>query len=278
MARVLVVCHAYDAFRERRWLLQSMFPHWLAQGHEIRVCEGPPSAAAVADIVFLHVDCSRIPEDYLAALRRFPRIVNGRVHDIRKSAVGSLRLARDSGWNGPVIVKSELNCGGMPEALHNHRARQLGQPEPHPGLRPFVDYRIYRHPDEVPSALWSTPSVCVERFLPERDERGFWTHFWLFFGDRGRCRRFCSPNPVVKAGNAIAVETVDVPAPIRAARERLGLDYGKIDFVIHRGEAVVVDVNRTPGPTPVRGGAEIDTPTLLAPALDDLLSGPWPRW
>ena len=278
MARVLVVCHAYDAFRERQWLLQSMFPHWLAQGHEIRVCEGPPSATAVADIVFLHVDCSLIPEAYLEAVQRFPRVINGRVDDIRKSTLSRLRIAPEDGWQGPVIVKSALNCGGVPETWHNTRARQLGQPEPHPGARVLPSYPIYRHVSEVPPAVWTMPSICVEKFLPDQDARGYWTHFWLFFGDRGRCRRFCSPNPVVKAGNAVLAETVAVPASIRAERDRIGLDYGKIDFVIHGGEAIVVDVNRTPGPTPVRGGPEVGTPELLAPGLDDLLDGPWPRW
>ena len=34
---------------------------------------------------------------------------------------------------------------------------------------------------------------------------------------------------------------------LRAERERLGFDYGKFDYVIHRGTPVLLDANRTPG-------------------------------
>jgi len=271
VARILVVCHAYDAFRERRWLLQSMLPYWLAQGHTIRICEGPPQRAVEADLALLHVDCSVLPPSYAEAVQRFPVVVNTSIRDIRKSFWSTQRIGRDADWPGAVIVKSDLNAGGWPEMQHNLRARQLGHAEPHPHLRPVDTYPVYARRSDVPETVWTNPGCTVEKFRPERDERGYWTRFWLFFGDRGRCRRFCSPNPVVKANNAIAVETVDVPPEVVAVRERLGLDYGKIDFVIHQGEPIVVDVNRTPGPTPLRSGTEIGTPELLAPGLDDLL-------
>jgi hypothetical protein len=43
---------------------------------------------------------------------------------------------------------------------------------------------------------------------------------------------------------------VPVPDFLRAERERLGFDYGKFDFVIHDGQAVLLDANKTPGPPP----------------------------
>jgi D-alanine-D-alanine ligase-like ATP-grasp enzyme len=51
---------------------------------------------------------------------------------------------------------------------------------------------------------------------------------------------------VVKAASAGPREHAEVPEPIVAARRRLGLDYAKLDFVIHDGEPVLLDVNRTP--------------------------------
>ncbi|HWT15326.1 MAG TPA: hypothetical protein VN581_06035 [Patescibacteria group bacterium] len=271
MAKLLVVAHALDDFRSRAWMIQSLFPFWLDAGHEIRVIEGPPAAGVQADLAFLHVDASCVPAEYVDAVRRFPVVVNGHELDLRKSVRGDLGLQRNSDWQGPVIVKSDLNAGGVPEAKHNDRARALGCPLPHPGLVPITEYVVFRALTEVPEVVWSSSGHVVERFLPERDERGYWTHFWLFLGKQGRCRRFCSPHPVVKAGNSIDVETVDVPPEIVAVREQLGLDYGKIDFVIHQGRPVVIDVNRTPAPSPTRTARGPGTPMLLAPGIEDFL-------
>ena len=52
-------------------MIQALFPVWLDAGHEIRVCEGPPAAGVQADLAFLHVDASRVPDEYVDALRRF---------------------------------------------------------------------------------------------------------------------------------------------------------------------------------------------------------------
>ena len=50
-------------------------------------------------------------------------------------------------------------------------------------------------------------------------------------------------------------------------RRRLGLDYGKIDYVIHQGQVVILDANRTPaGP---------GTPEATARTVGDLADGIW---
>jgi hypothetical protein len=41
-----------------------------------------------------------------------------------------------------------------------------------------------------------------------------------------------------------------VPEALRAERARLGFDYGKFDFVVVDGEAVLLDANRTPSAPP----------------------------
>jgi len=50
----------------------------------------------------------------------------------------------------------------------------------------------------------------------------------------------------VKGSDIIVRESAEVPAALRAERQRLGFDYGKFDFVIHDGEPVLLDANRTP--------------------------------
>jgi hypothetical protein len=92
----------------------------------------------------------------------------------------------------------------------------------------------------------------VEKFLPERDDRGFYTRSWLFLGDEGRCKRCRSAHPIVKGPRIIDAEEVSVPEFIREERRRLGIDYGKFDFVIHGGQPILLDANKTPGEPPSR--------------------------
>jgi len=110
----------------------------------------------------------------------------------------------------------------------------------------------------------------VERFLPEQDARGFWLRAWVFFGDRERCTRYCGTLPIVKSAEIIAREPVPVPDELRAERERLGFDYGKFDFVVRDGRAILFDANRTPSAPPL--SPEMDASNArLAGGLDALL-------
>jgi hypothetical protein len=71
--------------------------------------------------------------------------------------------------------------------------------------------------------------------------------FWVFCGDRERCSRYVSPKRMIKAAETIRRETVPVPPELRVLRQKLGFDYGKFDFVVHEGQAVLLDANNTPG-------------------------------
>lgn len=253
-------------------MIHGLLPYWLGQGHRVVVSEGPPKAQAQADVVFLHVDASVVADEYLEATRRFPVVVNAAGTDIRKSVLSELLVLAGDAWTGPVIVKSDLNAGGMPEVLLNEQARRMGCDEPYPGVAAVPDYPIFRCLADVPERVWRTPGLVVEKFLPEQDEHGFWTTFWLFLGSRSRCRRFCSRHPIVKAGASILREDADVPDEVRAVRERLGLDYGKIDFVMHGGRPIVLDINRTPAPTPPSTAKELGTAEILAPGIEEFLA------
>jgi hypothetical protein len=95
----------------------------------------------------------------------------------------------------------------------------------------------------------------IEKLRPERDARGFYVRFWVFLGRAERCFRYLSPHPVVKAADVLERVPVPVPDANRARREELGLDYGKIDFVVHDGAPVLLDVNRTPSTSPTLNAA-----------------------
>ena len=96
---------------------------------------------------------------------------------------------------------------------------------------------------------------------------------WVFLGERERCTRHIVPNSISKANDVIRSEPCEVPKAIRDERLRLGFDYGKFDFVIHEGQPVLLDANRTPGnprnlQDHVKKGAQ-----NLAEGLDALLRG-----
>jgi len=63
---------------------------------------------------------------------------------------------------------------------------------------------------------------------------------------------------------------VAVPDELRAERSRLGFDYGKFDFVVHEGRAILLDANRTPSAPPP--SPEVDASNVhLAGGIDSLL-------
>jgi hypothetical protein len=273
LASIVVISHADDAFVRRNLLLQRLFPHWHAAGHRIMVAAGVDALPA-ADVAILHVDLSVVPPAYVEATRRYPVVVNGSAGDIRKRSISRHLVLRGDGWEGPVIVKTDLNHGGLPERHLAQRREKRGAPVD-PALRGTViagPYPVYSDAHHVPAAVWGDPSLIVERFLPERDPRGYWMRAWVFFGDRDRCTRYLGAHPVVKAGDILAREPAEVPDELRAERARLGLDYGKLDFVVHDGRTVLLDVNRTPaGVPPKMAAALLASDAELARGLDALL-------
>lgn len=273
MARIVVVTHAYDEFGPA-YLLRRLIPHWRAAGHEVlhsRGIAGLPDA----DMAFLHIDLSVLPPEYVAACRQQYRVVaNGDALDIRKARVSRNLIRPGDGWAGPVIVKTDLNSGGVPEFC----AARLGATAEELALvQPLVatnaPYPILQSVADVPSSVWRRNSgLVVERFLPERDESGFYIRIWTFCGARERCTRYRGDHPIVKAANTGARESVPVPETLRREREQLGFDYGKFDFVIHDGQAVLLDANRTPGAPPPPLSAEMERSNAeIAVGIEDLL-------
>jgi hypothetical protein len=246
MARILILTHEYDDPTETPYLIKGLIPPWRQMGHSVRVAKGL-AWGEDADIVVVHVDVSVVPEDYRRYAGQFPAGVNRRAVDIRKRTVSRILLQRSDTWDGQVIVKSDLNFGGVGELRHNEIASAFDLDAPYPALEPAPGYDIYPSLDTVPEAVWNDPRYVMERFLPERDERGYWLHCWVFLGDAERCNRYCAPEPIVKFANFTLQEPAAVPEELRVERERLGFDYGKFDFVVHEGRPVLLDANRTPG-------------------------------
>ncbi|MEO8460023.1 MAG: hypothetical protein ABI451_05800 [Dokdonella sp.] len=258
MSRIVIITHAYDNFRGRNLLLGSLGAHWIDAGHEIDLVEGLDNWPD-ADIAIMHVDLSVVPAAYTAAAERYPVVINGAVTDIRKTRVSRNLVKPGDGWSGPVIVKTDLNFSGLPERqavegfLRDGKASDLA---PGPLVATNRPYPILASASEVPDEIWNNPGWIVERFLPEQDDHGFWVRAWVFFGDRERCTRYRGTHPIVKSTTIIDREPVPVPMELRAERERLGFDYGKFDFVVRDGCAILLDANRTPSAPP--SSAEMD--------------------
>ena len=246
MAKILVLTHAYDSYRERSFLIQTLCRHWETAGHDVYVHEGPAGAPR-ADVGILHVDATVVEREYVEALAGCAVVVNGATLDIGKRSYSQNLVTGFDPWAGPVIVKTNANAGGVPEWLHESVARKRGVAPPGPPVKRMVGrYPVFPSFADVPLELRLDPEIVVERFLPELDPRGYASRHYIFLGDRERCTRMVGPHPVVKGADAIERTHVEVPDAIRAWRRKLGFDYGKLDFVVHEGKPVLIDANRTP--------------------------------
>jgi hypothetical protein len=107
-------------------------------------------------------------------------------------------------------------------------------------------YPVFASLADVPRAAFTNPALVVERFLPETEDGLYAVRSWVFFGPRGHATRRLSPRPVVRADAVVRRDPVSVPREIEEDRARLAFDYGKFDFVLHEGRAILLDANRTP--------------------------------
>jgi hypothetical protein len=101
----------------------------------------------------------------------------------------------------------------------------------------------------VPAGVWDNQNLVVQRLYTERDEDGLYClRFWYVPGDRDY-HIVCKANdPVIKGRNIIKRQAVEIETPVclLSARQRLGVDFGRFDYILKNGEAVILDVNRTP--------------------------------
>jgi hypothetical protein len=218
---------------------------------EVVVLRGPEHYEA-ADVLVLHVDLTVVPQEYLDFCARYPIVVNGRVRDISKRKISKNLLGPKDHYTGAVIVKANLNYGGVPE-LKMQRPGRLSRmwnkylPWSITGILSPSAYPVFSSVAEVPKAVWRNRRLVVEKFRPEREGDYYCLRQWIFLGDRGVSQRLVSLNPIVKFPNEVHREYgPPVPESLREMRSRLGFDYGKFDYVVVDGEVILLDANRTP--------------------------------
>ena len=266
------------------WALSKV---WREQGHTVEVVKGVRNRID-ADVVIPHMDATVVPPEYVEFLQKFPCVVNRGASDISKRVISQNLLARGDAYDGPVIVKTNLNCGGGPDInfsgtkvffsarskkfwpawLSFNRRKSSSDWEKVNCMR-CEDYQVFPSLKEVPAAVFSNPWLVVERFLPEHENGIYYLRIYKFFGNQAYCARLGSPHPIVKLRNITSREEVPIPEEVVAVRRSLSMDYGKLDFVMREGRAIVFDVNRTPGrvspPERMRAKA-----VQLAPGIESL--------
>ncbi|WP_405242473.1 hypothetical protein [Lentisalinibacter salinarum] len=216
-----------------------------------------------ADLVIVHVNLSVVPPYYLEFADRYPIALNRQITDIRKSTFSTQTLEPGDRWTGPVLVKSDLNFGGVPEksigrswierhwepAKRFRAAMERRIPTRHPFARQS-DYRLFSSLSMVPREWFKAKDVIVEKFTPEIENDLYYLRMYQVLGDRWTCTRVGSPEPLVKAHNSVIAADVEPHPVVEDWRRKLGLDYGKLDYVVVDGSPILLDVNKTTGSSP----------------------------
>ncbi len=254
--RLDILVHELDPYDTRDYTVRHFIPLWEERGISCHVRRGPREPRR-AEAVLLHVDLTVVPQDYAAAAREYAVGINVEVIDISKRRISDRIVTEDGGYDGPVIVKTDLNSGGGPEALHEIRRREREQArsadsrgEPAPAVViPFGphDYPVLSSGRRIAPEVWRDPRVIVEKFRPEMRGGLYCLRKWIFLGDQEVNYISFSKHPIVKEYRIAGWEPLDqVPADLRERRRALRFDYGKFDYALVEGEAILYDANRTP--------------------------------
>lgn len=254
MIRIAIVTHEDESLEDTAYYLREVAVIWRELGHKVTNVRGCDERVN-ADIGILHVDLTVVPDEYLDYMKRFPVTLNGSVADISKRNFSANILNRDSSYDGPVIVKTNLNYGGSKEARrkrHSYLSRRFHSLLYRASWRwrnhlSSWGYPVFPSMAEVPAGVWKNSHLIVERFRPERDGDDYCLRIWSFLGDRFTNNKVWSAHPVVKSNNIHRRESLgDVPDALKEMRHKLGFDYGKFDYAIVEGQCVLYDANRTP--------------------------------
>jgi hypothetical protein len=273
--KVVVLVHKDDAaFIYFKYLIKLLMKEWEGVGLTVEVVRGT-DIFVPADVIIPHLDLTIMPNEYRDFLSQYPRVINRHVVDISKSKISTNIIGKDDNYGGPVIVKTDCNSGGLPEKrllskLYVIRAistklsggivstlRRKGPDSIAWRNLKYLDsrdYPVFPSLQHVPKDIFENKNLVVEKFLPEVEGDKYYVRYYNFLGDREVHKVYRSKDKVVKGSDEVQSKDVPIPAELYAIRQRLGMDYGKLDYVIRDGKVVLLDVNRTPGyPTQEKG-------------------------
>ncbi len=260
---VAIIHHPMTRKREiPNYLISILAERWKDEGVEVVHLRGA-TGPVEADAAVLHVDLSVVPRKFVKTASRFPVAINANVLDIRKRLFSTLAVTESTDYRGPVIVKTNLNAGGNQERrLRRHnkgglRGKLLRVAEFFAEARetaPHVEricspetYEVYPTPSLVPREIYRDRNMIVERFVPEQRGDAYHHRRYYFLGEAEVNQVWVGTSPICARDSDGWPEDAPLPEELRAFRRRLGINFGKIDYVIRpQGEVVVLDVNKTP--------------------------------
>lgn len=270
---VAILCRKDEKLKDvESYAIYGMAEHWISKGIEVRWIFGPQSKKIEADLLFMHINLTVIPESYINYAKQYSRVLNGKVTDIRKSTVCNHIVQQADNYAGPVIVKTDLNAAGRPEERARSQFKRrisrwmstldnkFSNANANFDINSQDEYRIYPTAQEVPTALFEDKRYVVQKMMAEQEGDTYFVRNYSFLGDRYSCSRLSSKEPIIHLRNTESVESIEVDPRIVEIRHELGFDYGKFDYVLHNGEVVLLDANKTLG---VRDRNETDA-TVLA--------------
>ena len=132
------------------------------------------------------------------------------------------------------------------------------------------DYRIFRDRDSVPSRRFTDGSI-VQPFRPERRDGKFVLREYYFFGDIEILSTEIGSDEILTTGIQVDCRQASPPPEVRAIRDRLNLDYGKIDYGCPDGEVVVYDANKCVGTRQDPGEPVLRLAAGLSAGIDEWL-------
>lgn len=281
-AKVVVITGpGHPTLLESKYAVRYIAAYWRPLGVEFAMTTDPKTAPE-GDIGWQHLDVTRVPTAYTRLLARYPVTINGGTRDVGKDVIASHLVSRDDEWQGAVIVKTNLNFGGRVEDWAKqwrplrhpwfHRLRdQL--PSRMTGRMAPEKYPILESKAEVPGWMWNDRRFVVQRFLAERRGELYGIRRWFFLGSSEFAYRAFGAQPIVQGDTHAEWERVEPPAAARAYRERLGLDYGKIDYAELDGEFVAYDVNpAVSADGPVGSEIQRELVAAITPGLGEWLA------
>jgi len=259
--RIAILMHEDAGLKPTEYLISILANYWQEDGHEIIYLWGTDQFVH-ADLLFVHVDLSVVPNLYLQFANQYPIVVNGKVRDIRKSKYSQGLLHQGDNWEGSVIVKSNENYAGRPERKRKrynsikdnirHEIDRFVKRLNLSWIKPFfdtpLDYPIYDNLKEVPRPYFYHPQLVVQKFFPEKEDNLYCVRMMFFLGDHLNCIRLKGNHPIVNSMHILDVEPNIEPHPqIVSMRKRLKFDYGKFDYVVVDGQPILLDTNKTIG-------------------------------
>jgi len=258
--RIAILFHKNDRhYNLARYSVLPLAEVWQEAGHKLIFLFGTRKFVP-ADLVLVHVNLSVVPEKYIQFARRYPIVLNAEIKDIRKRTISQHLLRRDDDWDGPAIVKSNLNYAGYPELILGRswltrnsrtmlRARRLLDrlTDRSPAFTDSTEYEVYDGLADVPGKYFDKEDIVVEKFHAEIQDGLYHTRFYHFLGDRETHRRLAAKHPVVNRTTHVHVHDIEPNDEIIAWRKRLRMDYGKLDYVVVNGEVILLDANKTTG-------------------------------